>query len=112
MYLDSTGDKAIGLLSNGEEISMEYGGEAMAHAFDAYDVGAIWANYDYDLSNAVPETLTINGKTHVCKKYSVDSLYGGTSIWSASVDGKPMAVQIKYNDIQGNSMLYQLWDWG
>lgn len=112
VYYDSTGEKVIGLTSNGEEIPIEYGGEDMAEAFDAYDVGAIWASYDYDLSGGVPDVLNINGKTYNAQKYTAGTIYGGTTIWSAIVDGKPMAVQIKYNDMQGNSLVYQLWDWG
>ncbi len=111
VYYDSD-NKVIGVMSDDEEIALDQGGEQMAGLYDAFDIGAIWANYDYPLENSIPETLTINGKTYVCQKYVVGSLYGGTSVWSSTVNGKPMAVQMKYSDMQGNSLLYQLWDWG
>lgn len=112
LYFDATGEKAIAYKVDDQVYEITQDNEAMAHMFDGYDVGLMWANYDYDLSNGVPDVLNINGKTYTAQKYAVGTIYGSSTIWSATVDGKQMCVQLEYKDAKGDSLKYQLWDWG
>ena len=110
VYYDAAGT-AIGGKSDDTEIPAE-ALPSMSMVFNAMDIGQIWGAANYPLSNSLPETLSINGKNYVCKKWSVGNFVGNAAVWTATVNNVQMAVQVQYGDNQGNSWTYQLWDWG
>lgn len=110
VYYDAAGN-AIGGKSGNEELPAEVV-PSMTSVFSAMDIGQIWGAANYPLSNSLPETLTINGKNYVCKKWSVGNFAGNAAVWTSTVKDVQTAVQIQYGDSQGNSWTYQLWDWG
>jgi len=110
VYYDAAGN-AIGAISDGQELPAEVV-PSMTGMFNAMDIGQIWGAANYPLSNSLPETLNINGKTYVCQKWAVGNFAGNAGVWTATVNGVQMAVQIQYGDNQGHTSTYQLWDWG
>jgi hypothetical protein len=110
IYYDAAGT-AIGGKSQDSEIPAE-ALPSMSLVFNALDIGQIWGAANYPLSNSLPETLSINGKNYVCKKWSVGNFAGNAAVWTATVNDVQMAVQIQYGDNKGDSWTYQLWDWG
>jgi hypothetical protein len=110
VYYDTAGN-AIGAKSNGEAVPAE-AVPSMSMVFNALDIGQIWGAANYPLSNSLPETLNINGKTYVCKKWSVGNFAGNAAVWTSTVKDVQMAVQTQYGDNRGDSWTYQLWDWG
>jgi hypothetical protein len=110
VYYDAAGT-AIGGKSQDSEIPAE-ALPGMSMLFNALDIGQIWGAANYPLSNALPETLSINGKNYVCKKWSVGNFAGNAAVWTATVNNVQMAVQVQYGDNKGDSWTYQLWDWG
>jgi hypothetical protein len=110
VYYDAAGN-AVGGKSGDDAIPVE-ALPAMSSIFNVMDIGQIWGAANYPLSNSLPETLNINGKTYVCKKWAVGNFVGHAAAWTSTVKDVQMAVQIQYGDNQGNSWTYQLWDWG
>ena len=108
VYYDAAG-KAIGA-KTGDQVYTADMAPAMTGVFNAFDIGQIWGAANYPLSNSLPETLNINGKNYVCKKWSVGNFVGSAAVWTATVSNVQMAVQIQSGDNLGNSWTYQLWD--